>query len=82
MTEKEKCFIIGMLWGYGSVGRAPRSQRGGHEFESRYLHQEKRTAFAVLSLFVEQPDELVYSHEFARSDKKQKVVKNDKNGCR
>lgn len=25
--------------GYGSVGRAPRSQRGGHEFESRYLHQ-------------------------------------------
>ena len=31
---------------------------------------------------VKQPDELVYSHEFARSDKKQKAVKNDKNGCR
>ncbi len=26
-------------WGYGSVGRALRSQRRGHEFESRYLHQ-------------------------------------------
>ena len=25
-------------WGYGSVGRAMRSQRIGHEFESRYLH--------------------------------------------
>ena len=25
--------------GYGSVGRAMRSQRIGHEFESRYLHQ-------------------------------------------
>ena len=25
-------------WGGSSVGRAPRSQRGGHEFESRSLH--------------------------------------------
>ncbi len=31
-----------LIWGYGSVGRAPRSQRGGHEFESRYLHQTKK----------------------------------------
>ena len=29
------------LWGYGSVGRAPRSQRGGQGFDSPYLHQEK-----------------------------------------
>ena len=28
-------------WGYGSVGRAMRSQRIGHEFESRYLHQNQ-----------------------------------------
>ena len=26
------------LGGYSSVGRAIRSQRIGHEFESRYLH--------------------------------------------
>ena len=28
-------------WGYGSVGRASRSQREGREFESHYLHQKK-----------------------------------------
>ena len=27
------------LWGYSSVGRAPALQAGGHEFESRYLHE-------------------------------------------
>ena len=27
-----------ILWGYGSDGRAMRSQRIGHGFESRYLH--------------------------------------------
>ena len=27
------------LWGYSSVGRAMRSQRIGHGFESHYLHQ-------------------------------------------
>ena len=27
------------LRGYSSVGRAPALQAGGHEFESRYLHQ-------------------------------------------
>ena len=32
------------VWGYGSVGRAPRSQRGGQRFESAYLHQKNRTA--------------------------------------
>ena len=30
-----------MFWGYGSVGRASRSQREGQRFESAYLHQEK-----------------------------------------
>ena len=30
-----------IAWGYGSVGRAVRSQRTGHEFESRYLHHPK-----------------------------------------
>ena len=28
-----------VLWGYSSVGRAPALQAGGHEFESRYLHE-------------------------------------------
>ena len=27
-------------WGYSSVGRAPALQAGGHEFESRYLHDD------------------------------------------
>ncbi len=36
-----ECVIIFYnLWGYGSVGRAVRSQRTGHEFESRYLHHQ------------------------------------------
>ena len=26
-------------WGYSSAGRAPALQAGGHEFESRYLHE-------------------------------------------
>ena len=33
--------FVNRLWGYGSVGRAMRSQRIGHEFESRYLHQNQ-----------------------------------------
>ena len=33
--------FVNRPWGYGSVGRAMRSQRIGHEFESRYLHQKK-----------------------------------------
>ena len=28
------------FWGYSSVGRAPALQAGGHEFESRYLHED------------------------------------------
>ena len=28
------------LWGISSVGRAPALQAGGHEFESRYLHED------------------------------------------
>lgn len=35
-------------WGYGSVGRAMRSQRIGRGFESLYLHHAKRQAFACL----------------------------------
>ena len=34
LTKRIGRYIIGMLWGYGSVGRAPRSQRGGQRFES------------------------------------------------
>ena len=30
-----------MLWGYGSVGRASRSQREGQRFESAYLHHKQ-----------------------------------------
>ena len=30
-----------MIRGYGSVGRASRSQREGQRFESAYLHQVK-----------------------------------------
>ena len=32
------------LWGYSSVGRAPALQAGGHEFESRYLHENMSRA--------------------------------------
>ena len=32
----------GTLWGHSSVGRAPALQAGGHEFESRCLHQLPR----------------------------------------
>ena len=41
LTKKLRRAIISMFWGYGSVGRAPRSQRGGQRFESAYLHQVK-----------------------------------------
>ena len=34
LTKKVRRAIISMFWGYGSVGRAPRSQRGGQRFES------------------------------------------------
>ena len=33
--------ILFRKWGYSSAGRAMRSQRIGHEFESRYLHHVK-----------------------------------------
>ena len=36
--------FVNRPWGYGSVGRAMRSQRIGHEFESRYLHLVKLQA--------------------------------------
>ena len=35
------------LWGYSSVGRAPALQAGGHEFESRYLHENIGRAVGV-----------------------------------
>ena len=35
-----------LLWGYSSVGRAPALQAGGHEFESRYLHENVNRATA------------------------------------
>ena len=31
-------------WGCSSVGRAPALQAGGHEFESRYLHENMSRA--------------------------------------
>ena len=44
--------FVNRPWGYGSVGRAMRSQRIGHEFESRYLHQKKKHKFSCVSFFV------------------------------
>ena len=44
--------FVNRPWGYGSVGRAMRSQRIGHEFESRYLHQKKRTQSTCVLFFV------------------------------
>ena len=35
------------LWGYSSVGRAPALQAGGHEFESRYLHEAFLKAYTM-----------------------------------
>ena len=39
-----------IAWGYSTVGSAIRSQRIGHEFESRYLHQVK-----IIRTFWQQP---------------------------
>ena len=44
--------FVNRPWGYGSVGRAMRSQRIGHEFESRYLHQKKKHKKSCVSFFV------------------------------
>ena len=43
--------FVNRPWGYGSVGRAMRSQRIGHEFESRYLHQKKGTQSVCVLFF-------------------------------
>ena len=40
------------LWGYGSVGRASRSQREGQRFESAYLHHKSK--YGRLAQLVEQ----------------------------
>ena len=40
------------LWGYSSVGRAPALQAGGHEFESRYLHENIGRAVWFLKTFM------------------------------
>ena len=42
-TVRESRWMPG-LWGYSSVGRAPALQAGGHEFESRYLHEVSKEA--------------------------------------
>lgn len=47
--------FVNRPWGYGSVGRAMRSQRIGHEFESRYLHQKNKNAINLRSFFCEIP---------------------------
>ena len=39
--EKSATITTEYPWGYGSVGRAMRSQRIGQGFESPYLHQSK-----------------------------------------
>ena len=36
--------VVAGIWGYSSVGRAPALQAGGHEFESRYLHENMMRA--------------------------------------
>ena len=43
------------LWGISSVGRAPALQAGGHEFESRYLHED------FLNAQTKHRDERMYS---------------------
>lgn len=47
--------FVNRPWGYGSVGRAMRSQRIGHEFESRYLHQKKERNQLAFFFFVKIP---------------------------
>ncbi|GEM_PF-3287329 len=39
------------MWGCSSVGRAPRSQRGGREFESHQLHHSLNDALLNAWLF-------------------------------
>ena len=41
MLISKKCSRITKPWGYGSVGRASRSQCEGQGFESPYLHQTR-----------------------------------------
>ena len=62
--------ICKSAWGYGSVGRASRSQREGQGFESPYLHHERRKAQQRLGLssFVDKTKrgfELGASHKVA-----------------
>ena len=53
IAKTQLCDIIAQqeqlkpLWGYGSVGRASRSQCEGQGFESPYLHQKYRTFCAI-----------------------------------
>lgn len=39
-----------LIRGCSSVGRAPRSQRGGHGFESHHLHQKIKDGFTLCIL--------------------------------
>ena len=44
--------VAGFPWGISSVGRAPALQAGGHEFESRYLHENIGRAVLFLKAFM------------------------------
>ena len=49
-------YNVSCFRGYGSVGRAVRSQRTGHEFESRYLHQTRIRARGIAPFLLEKTD--------------------------
>lgn len=53
MTNRKQFDIIAKerLRGYGSVGRAMRSQRIGQGFESPYLHHKQRKSNRLVRLF-------------------------------
>ena len=50
-SENRLYFKSQCRWGYSSVGRALRSQRRGHVFESRYLHHRKQGRKTLVSIF-------------------------------
>lgn len=68
-----------MIWGYGSAGRALRSQCRGRGFESPYLHQivliqtlvkdtvEKVSELCVADLFVFEFEAIVITRSIIRS---------------
>ena len=46
LSKESKVFVLCVLWGFSSAGRAPALHAGGQEFESLNLHQSilKRNA--------------------------------------